>query len=109
MKKMEIFEPAMCCPTGICGPSVDPELLRISTVIDNLKKNGVTVERYNLTNNTLVFVQNKKINKILNEDGTEILPVIMVDGEVVKTKGYPTNEEFCSLLDITEDYLKSAK
>lgn len=45
MKKLAIYEPAMCCDTGICGVSVDPELLRISAVINNLKKNGIAVER----------------------------------------------------------------
>ena len=49
MKKMQIFEPAMCCPTGLCGVGVDPELLRISAVLNSLKKNGVTVDRFNLT------------------------------------------------------------
>lgn len=49
MKEMQIFEPALCCDTGVCGASVDPELLRITTVIDRLKKNGVTVKRFNLT------------------------------------------------------------
>ena len=107
MKKMIIFEPAMCCPTGVCGPSVDKELLRISTVINNLKNNGVIVERHNLTSNPLIFVQNEEINNILDKEGIEILPVIMVDGVVVKTKGYPTNEEFCSLLEVAEDYLKA--
>lgn len=38
MKTMQIFEPAMCCSTGLCGVGVDPELLRISTVLDTLKK-----------------------------------------------------------------------
>ena len=23
MKKMVIYDPAMCCSTGVCGPSVD--------------------------------------------------------------------------------------
>ena len=32
MSKLEIFDPAMCCSTGVCGPSVDPELLRVSTI-----------------------------------------------------------------------------
>lgn len=108
MKKMIIFEPAMCCPTGVCGPSVDKELLRISIVLNNLKNNGVVVERHNLSNNPQIFVENKEINKILNDEGIEVLPVIMVDGVVVKTKSYPTNEEFCSLLDVTEDYLKAS-
>lgn len=108
MKKMIIFEPAMCCSTGVCGPSIDKELLRISTVIDNLNKNGIIAERHNLTSNPLIFVQNKEINNMLDKDGIDILPVTTVDGVVVKTKSYPTNEEFCSLLDVTEDYLKAA-
>ncbi|MBM7615085.1 arsenite efflux transporter metallochaperone ArsD [Alkaliphilus hydrothermalis] len=106
MKKMVIFEPAMCCSTGVCGPSVDQELLRVSTVINNLKNNGVTVERHNLTSNPLIFVQNTEINTMLDQEGIEILPVVMVDGKVVKTKGYPTNEEFSSFLDVSEDCLK---
>lgn len=44
-KQVQIFEQAMCCPTGVCGPSIDPELLRISAVLDTLKKNGIPVER----------------------------------------------------------------
>ncbi|ABW18655.1 arsenite efflux transporter metallochaperone ArsD [Alkaliphilus oremlandii] len=108
MKKMVIFEPAMCCSTGVCGPSVDKELLRVSTVLSNLKSNGVVVERHNLTSNPLIFVQNQEINSMLDKEGIEILPVVMVDGKVVKTKGYPNNEEICSLLNITEDYLKAS-
>ncbi|GLC31891.1 arsenite efflux transporter metallochaperone ArsD [Clostridium omnivorum] len=106
MKKMIVFDPAMCCSTGVCGPSVNPELLRVSTVLNNLKSKGIIVERHNLTNNPQIFVDNKEINKILNEKGIDVLPVTMVDGVIVKTNAYPTNEEFCKLLDITEDYLK---
>jgi len=107
MKKMIIFDPAMCCPTGVCGPSVDPELLRVATVLNNLKKRGIVVERYNLSNNPQVFVENEEVNKKLKEEGVEVLPITMVDGVIVKTKAYPTNEEFCTLLDIPEDYLKA--
>ncbi|EPS48057.1 arsenical resistance operon repressor ArsD [Clostridium botulinum CFSAN002369] len=103
---MIIFDPAMCCSTGVCGPSVDPELLRVSTTINRLKNNGVLVERHNLTSNPQIFVDNKKINEILNKEGVEILPVTMVDGIIVKTKAYPTNKEFCKLLDIPENSLK---
>lgn len=108
MKKMVIFEPAMCCSTGVCGPSVDKELLRISTVLNNLKNKGVLVERYNLNSNPQIFVDNKTINEILNKDGVEVLPVTMVDGVVVKTKTYPTNGEFCSLLDVPAEYLRAS-
>jgi hypothetical protein len=106
MKKMIIFDPAMCCSTGVCGPSVDKDLLRVSTVINNLKNKGVIVERHNLTSNPQIFVDNKVINLMLLKEGIEVLPVTMVDGEVVKTKVYPSNEEFLKLLDLPEDFLK---
>lgn len=63
MKKMKIFEPAMCCPTGLCGVGVDPELLRISTVLDTLKKHGVPVDRFNLNSAPAEFL---RINEALN-------------------------------------------
>lgn len=106
MKKMIIFEPAMCCSTGVCGPSVNKELLRVSIVLNNLKNNGILVERYNLSNNPQIFVDNKTINEILNKDGVEVLPVTMVDGIVMKTKAYPTNGEFCNYLEVSADYLR---
>jgi hypothetical protein len=106
MKKMIIFDPAMCCSTGVCGPSVDKDLLRVSTIINNLKKKGIAVERHNLTNNPQIFVDNKVINRMLLKEGIEILPITMVDGEVVKTKAYPTNEEFLNLLELPSDFLK---
>ena len=107
MKKMIIFEPAMCCSTGVCGPGVDPDLLRLSTVLNNINKRGIAVERFNLTNNPQAFVDNKAINQLLNSDGIDILPITILDGKVIKTKAYPTNEEFCKLLDIPEEYLKT--
>ncbi|MBS4538988.1 arsenite efflux transporter metallochaperone ArsD [Clostridium sp. D2Q-11] len=106
MKKMIIFEPAMCCPTGVCGPGVDKNLLRISTVINNLKSNGIVVERYNLSNNPQKFLENSEINKIISNDGVDSLPVTMVDEVIVKMKDYPSNEEFCKLLDISPENLK---
>ncbi len=108
MKKMIIFEPAMCCSTGVCGPGVDRQLLRISTVINNLNKNGILVERYNVSSNPQMFVDNKTINEMLNEQGVDVLPVTMLDDVVVKTKTYPTDEEFSNLLDVPVSALKSA-
>lgn len=104
---MVIFEPAMCCDTGVCGPSVDQELLRLSTVLNNLRENGVLVERYNLTNNPQIFVDNRTIHSILNQEGVEALPVTMVDGEVVKKQAYPSNEEICQHLNLSTSYLQA--
>lgn len=107
MKRMIIFDPAMCCSTGVCGPSVNPELLRVSTIINNLSSNGILVERYNLTSNPQIFVDNKTINEVLMEKGVDVLPVTMVDGEIVKISSYPTNDEFCKLLGISAELLKA--
>lgn len=105
MKRMKIFEPAMCCPTEICGVGVDPELLRISTVLDTLKKHGVIVERFNLNSAPIEFINDKTINTYINENGVEGLPAVTVDGEIVITGRYPSSEEFTKLLDLPEDTL----
>jgi len=94
MSKIEIFDPAMCCSTGLCGVVVDPELLRVATTINALIKKGITVIRYGLSSEPQAFVDNKKINEYLMKDEVEVLPITVVDGEVVKTKTYPTDEEF---------------
>lgn len=109
MKKMSIYEPAMCCDTGLCGVSVDPELLRISTALNALKKNGVAVNRFNLSSAPMAFVNNKTINVFINEKGVEELPVVMVDEKIVMTGRYPTNEELVSLLEVPAIYLTEAK
>ena len=98
MKHMEIFEQAMCCPTGLCGPSIDPELLRVSTVLDTLKQHGIDVGRYNLTSAPLKFVQTKAVTDFLQHHGPEDLPLILVDGAVQFAGRYPTNDEFASLI-----------
>lgn len=109
MKKLEIFEPAMCCPTGLCGVGVDPELLRISTVLDTLKKKEITVERYNLQSAPQVFVTNKVVNQYIKEKGMEGLPIAVLDGEIVIKERYPSNVEFCELLGISGDILGEQK
>ena len=104
MSKMQIFEPAMCCSTGLCGVSIDPELLRISTVLSSLEKNGIKVERYNLTNAPQEFISNRKVNQLIMKD-VNSLPAIVLDGEIVITRRYPTNDEFVSLMNVPRSYL----
>lgn len=83
MKKMCIYEPALCCETGLCGVNVDPELLRISTALNTLKNEGVVIERYNLNNAPMEFVKSSIVNQYVNEKGVDGLPVVTVDGEIV--------------------------
>ena len=105
MKEMQIFEPALCCETGICGTSVDPELLRITTVIDRLKQNGFIVRRFNLNSAPMEFVSNPMVNAFLNQKGAEALPVVLVDGSIVIEGRYPTNEEILTLLELPSSAL----
>lgn len=94
MKKLVIYDPAMCCSTGVCGASVDKELLRVATVIENLKQKGADISRFNLSGQPDAFVKNQLVSEQLKQYGPEILPITFVDGQIAKTKGYPTNEEF---------------
>lgn len=103
MKKMCIYEGPMCCSTGVCGPSPDEELMRVSSLVDKLRKSGTSIDRYNLTNNTKEFVENKTINSLLEEKGEDVLPVVMVDDGVVMTGKYPSNEEFYELLFLSDE------
>ena len=105
MKTMQIFEPAMCCPTGLCGVKVNPELLRVSTVLDTLKRNGVTVKRFNLSNAPREFVNNKTVDAYVREFGPKGLPVVLVDGAIVITGRYPSNKEFVKLLELPNGVL----
>ena len=109
MKRMSIYEPAMCCDTGVCGVNVDPELVRISTAINNLKKNGITIERYNLSGEPMAFANNEKVKEALDKNGVDILPLILVDDEIVIEGRYPKNEEIMELLQISKDYFKGSK
>lgn len=93
MPVIEIYDPALCCSTGVCGPSVDPELSRMAADLDRLKKQGVEVRRYNLAQEINAFAANATIKGLLESEGPEVLPVTLVDGQVVKKKKYPSSAE----------------
>lgn len=108
MSKMTIFDPAMCCSTGVCGPSVDPELLRVAAVLEDLKKSGIEVVRHNLSSEPQAFMRSEMVAHALNEKGIKALPITMVDGKIVKSGSYPTNEEFSRLLGVSVDKIEPA-
>lgn len=108
MSDIQIFEPAMCCSTGLCGPSIDPELLRVSTIFDALQKEGVSIERFNLSGAPEAFVQNAAVTKHLQVHGMESLPLTLVDGAVAVSGRYPTTEEFAAWSGIDAEKLPKA-
>jgi hypothetical protein len=105
MSKVEIFDPALCCPTGVCGPSVDPELTRVATAIFLLEKKGFAIKRYNLGTEPAYFIENKEVNNILHKKGPDSLPITVLDGNIAKIGIYPTNEELAEWFGIKEDEL----
>ncbi|MBB5174664.1 arsenite efflux transporter metallochaperone ArsD [Texcoconibacillus texcoconensis] len=102
-RKIEIYDPALCCPTGICGPNVDPELTRISRTVTILVNQGHDVSRYNLAQEPEPFSKQPDVQNLLTEEGPESLPATVVNGELVKSKTYPTKAEFAEWLGIKEE------
>lgn len=105
MTKIEIFDPAMCCSTGVCGPSVDSNLTRVASAVYSLEKKGNNIKRYNLANDPAAFADNDIVNQVLQEKGVDALPITLLDDRVVKVSDYPTNEEFAVWLDVSPDEL----
>ena len=105
MKKIEIFDPAMCCPTGLCGTNINPELMRIAVAIETLKRQGVTVIRHNLIDEPQIYVSNQTVNNYLQKHGAEALPITLVDGEVAVSKTYPTTRQMSEWTGINLDFM----
>ncbi len=98
--KIAIYDPAMCCSSGLCGPALDPALIKVNDAIIALKKQGVEVERYNLAQQPKVYMDNKTVAELLHKNGKKVLPIVFVNGEVFKSGGYPSYEDLCKALGI---------
>jgi len=98
--KIKIYDPPMCCSSGLCGPSIDPALVNMNDAVLALKKQGIEVERFNLAQQPKAFMANKTVADLLHKNGKKILPITIVNGEVFKTGEYPTYEELCDALGI---------
>lgn len=98
--KIVIYDPPLCCSSGLCGPSFDPVLVKMNDAVMTLKKQGVEIERFNLAQQPKEFVANKTVADLLHKNGKEILPITILNGEVFKTGGYPSYEDFCKAFGI---------
>ncbi len=86
---MEVYDPAMCCSTGVCGPDVDDALAGFANDIKWLKAQGVQVKRYNLGQEPEAFKMCVPVLTRIQKEGSDVLPIIMVNGEMVSEGGYP--------------------
>ncbi|MDD2914831.1 MAG: arsenite efflux transporter metallochaperone ArsD [Gallionella sp.] len=100
MGKLQVFDPALCCSTGVCGTEVDQALVSFSADVDWAKQNGAQIERFNLAQQPMAFAENAQVKDLLERSGQEGLPLILLDGEIVLTGRYPTRDELAEWLDI---------
>ena len=100
MPKLQVFDPAMCCSSGVCGPSVDPALPRFAADLEWLKSKGLEVVRYNLAQEVSAFTSNPVVKTALNSRGSECLPLLLLDGMIVAEGAYPTREELARLAKV---------
>lgn len=100
MKKLEVFDPAMCCSTGVCGVEVDPVLAQFAADLKWVEEHGIAVERHNLGQEPQAFASNPAVVKEM-EAGMDRLPVLAVDGHIITTGMYPSRQQLAQKLSIT--------
>lgn len=100
MKKIEVYDPALCCPTGVCGPAVDPALVRFAADLEWLKSKGAPVERFNLAQQPAAFAEHERVRGELAAKGTGCLPLVVLDGAIVSQGRYPSRQELAELAGI---------
>lgn len=106
---VQVFDPAMCCSTGVCGPDVDPKLVQFAADLDWLKGEGVVVQRHNLSQSLAAFVENEVVRTTLVDKGEAALPLMLANGKVAVMGRYPDREELAGLLKLKAPKASTAK
>lgn len=101
MLKLEVFDPAMCCATGICGNSVDPKLVTFASDLEWLKKHGIDVVRHGLSFEPNEFVKNEDVKTTLQKEGNDSLPIVIADNKLAYKGIYPSREQLAKTCNIT--------
>lgn len=89
MRTLEIFEPALCCATGVCGPEPDRQLIELQNTINLLAKAGIEVKRYAINQAPMAFVRNETVKAFIRANGPGKLPLTLLDGELIQAGEYP--------------------
>ena len=97
---LQVFDPAMCCSTGVCGPGVDPALVQFASDLDWLKTQGIMVQRYGLAQNPGAFVAAEAVRIALADKGEEALPIVLLNGKIMATGRYPERKELAGWLNL---------
>jgi hypothetical protein len=101
MKTIQVFDPALCCSSGVCGTDVDQALVDFSADVDWAKQQGAVIERFNLAQQPMAFAEKKAVKDLLHKSGESALPVVLLDGQVMITGSYPTREVLAGWLGAT--------
>jgi glutaredoxin len=101
MTDITVYDPAMCCSTGICGAEVDQHLVTFAADLDWLKSSGVAVKRINLSQEPAEFAANEAVKSVLENDGVDGLPVVLFNGKMTSSGRYPDRAELAGLADVT--------
>jgi Arsenical resistance operon protein ArsD len=97
---VEIFDPPLCCPTGLCGPVLDTTLVDLSEAINALQADGKTVVRHMMTADPGAFMRNREVYQLIRERQLAVLPITVVRGRIVKTDAYASLDEMRLALEI---------
>ncbi|WP_226041258.1 arsenic metallochaperone ArsD family protein [Natrinema sp. DC36] len=80
MTERTLYEEAMCCSTGVCGPDHDDELLEVSAALDQLEEAfDIEVSRANMQHDIDRFLETERIADLVDEHGPSILPITVLD------------------------------
>jgi AhpD family alkylhydroperoxidase len=101
--KLQVFDPPMCCSTGVCGPSPDPALPQFASDLQWLAKEGIAVDRFNLAQQPQAFASNELVKTALTQYGNDCLPLILVNGAIVNRGSYPTRKELATLAGLSNE------
>lgn len=101
--QVEVFEPALCCNTGVCGPEMPPELVTFTADLDYVTGKGGQAVRHNLANDPQAFTKHDAVVGFLKTAGSEGLPLVLVNGVTVMTGRYPTRAELARFAGVEMD------
>lgn len=96
VKRLDVYDPAMCCSSGVCGPDVDPKLVQFASDVAWLKSKGVPVARHNLSQDPAAFVASELVRSTLTERGEASLPILVSGGKLVVAGRYPDRAELAT-------------
>ena len=101
MTTLTVYDPAMCCSTGLCGTDIDQRLVDLAADLDWLKTQGVSVRRFGLSREPTEFAANDNIRQIMQESDGDDLPVFMLDGALKAKARYPSRAEMAEWVGLS--------